>query len=154
MTKKKHVEGEQKPAAASLQALRVWLDANGLRRVALAAPLGANQMQLSRVLAGSGYLTATQRRAIEKFTKGAITVAMLEGSLREELMFDAGFAHGHAAGRSESVKSAPETRSLSAVLRDFAIQDGCRREVALAALLEAAWALLTRREPTKTRSTP
>ena len=79
MTKRSHIDGEQKPPARALRALEAWLDDSGLRRVALVAPLGASQMQISRVFAGTGYLSVTQRRAIEKFTEGAITAAMLEG---------------------------------------------------------------------------
>jgi hypothetical protein len=36
-------------------------------------------VQIHRVFAGTGYLSATQRRAIEEFTARAITAAMLEG---------------------------------------------------------------------------
>lgn len=82
MSKKSHKDGEQKLGAEVLRALLGWLDANGLRRVALVGPLGASQMQISRIFAGTGYLSAAQRRAIEKFTEGALTVAMLEGKAR------------------------------------------------------------------------
>jgi hypothetical protein len=70
---------------------------------------------------------------------------------REELYFDQGHAHGFAAGRAERMTSTPEARALAAQLRDHAIQSGCAREGAVAALLEAAWALVTKGEPTRTR---
>jgi flagellar biosynthesis/type III secretory pathway protein FliH len=70
---------------------------------------------------------------------------------REELMFDQGYEHGFATGRAEGMKSAPEARRLAALLRDLAIQDGCPREKALAALLEAAWSLVTRGKPARKR---
>jgi len=70
-------------------------------------------------------------------------------SLREELMFDQGHAHGYAAGRAKSMKSTPEVCALAAVLRDVALQNGCPRDVALAALLEAAWALVTKGRATR-----
>jgi hypothetical protein len=79
MTKANHTNGELKPAAAALRALTTWLEANGLRRAALAPVLKTHQVQLHRVFAGTGYLSATQRRAIEEFTAGAVTAAMLEG---------------------------------------------------------------------------
>ncbi len=82
MTKKAHRDGEQKPVAGALRALEAWLDASGLRRVALVEPLEASQMQISRVFAGTGYLSATQRRALEEFTGGAISAAMLDGSAK------------------------------------------------------------------------
>ena len=79
MSRKVHSDGEQRPSAAALRAIDAWLDANGLRRVALVEVLGSSQVHLSRLFAGGGYLSATQRRALEKFTGGAITVAVLEG---------------------------------------------------------------------------
>jgi hypothetical protein len=82
VTKRAHLDGEQKLTPDAIRALQAWLDAKGLRRVALAEPLRANQMQLSRVFAGTGYLSATQRRALEQFTQGALTVAMLEGTAK------------------------------------------------------------------------
>ena len=63
------------------------------------------------------------------------------GACREERFFDEGYAHGFAAGRAEGMTSTPEARALAAQLRDHATQSGCPRETALAALLEAAWAL-------------
>jgi hypothetical protein len=79
MSRRRHLDGEMKPPAGVLAALERWLDANGLRRVALVEPLGMAQAQVSRMFAGSAYLSATQRRAIEKLTEGAITIAALEG---------------------------------------------------------------------------
>jgi len=79
MTKANHTHGELKPAVAALQALTTWLAASGLRRSALAPVLKTHQVQLHRVFGGTGYLSAAQRRAIEEFTGGAITAAMLEG---------------------------------------------------------------------------
>jgi len=79
MTKVIHTNGESKPAPAALRALTTWLEASGLRRAALAPVLKTHQVQLHRVFAGTGYLSATQRRAIEEFTGGAVTAAMLEG---------------------------------------------------------------------------
>ena len=79
MSRKVHSDGELRPPAAALRAIDAWLDVNGLRRVALVEVLGSSQVHLSRLFAGGGYLSATQRRALEKFTGGAITVAVLEG---------------------------------------------------------------------------
>jgi len=79
MSRKAHRDNEQRPSAEVLAALEAWLAVNGLRRVALVKPLGTHQVQVSRMFAGTGYVSATQRRAIEAFTGGAITVAMLEG---------------------------------------------------------------------------
>jgi hypothetical protein len=70
---------------------------------------------------------------------------------REERMFDQGHAHGYAAGRAEGMASTPKARALAAVLRDHAIQAGCPRETALAALLEAAWALVVNAKPARTQ---
>ena len=70
---------------------------------------------------------------------------------REETFFELGYQHGFAAGRAEGMASAPEAGALAAVLRDIALQDGCLRETAVAALLEAAWALLVKPRPAKTR---
>ena len=79
MSRRPHNDGEVKAPANVLAALEQWLDANGLRRVALVKVLGTQQVQVSRIFAGTAYLSATQRRAIDEFTGGAITVAMLEG---------------------------------------------------------------------------
>ncbi len=79
MSKKLHRDGELRPPPAALQALDAWLDGNGLRRSALAPVLDTHQVQIHRVFAGSGYLSATQRRAVETFTNGAISAAALEG---------------------------------------------------------------------------
>jgi DNA-binding transcriptional regulator YdaS (Cro superfamily) len=79
MTRRAHVDDEMKPPANVLAALGQWLDANGLRRVALVEPLGSQQSRVTRLFAGETYLSATERRAIESFTAGAITAAMLEG---------------------------------------------------------------------------
>jgi hypothetical protein len=79
MTKANHKDGEFRPPGAVLQALTAWLEANALRRSALGPVLQTHQVQLHRVFVGTGYLSATQRRAIEDFTAGAITAAMLEG---------------------------------------------------------------------------
>jgi len=79
VSRKVHSDNEQRPPAAALRAIDAWLDANGLRRVALVEALGSSQVHLSRLFAGGGYLSATQRRGLEKFTGGAITVAVLEG---------------------------------------------------------------------------
>ena len=70
---------------------------------------------------------------------------------REELYFDQGHAHGFAAGRAEGLKSTLKAHALATVLRDEALQHGCPRENALAALLEAAWALVTKGKPTMAR---
>ena len=69
---------------------------------------------------------------------------------REESYFDEGYAHGLAAGHAEGMKSTPAARALAAQLRDHAIQSGRPREAALAALLEAAWALV-RKPATRSR---
>jgi len=66
---------------------------------------------------------------------------------REELYFDEGYAHGFAAGRAEALTSTAGARSLAAALRDQAIQSGRPREDAMAALLQAAWALVVERKP-------
>ncbi|MGC4114493.1 MAG: hypothetical protein QM765_07755 [Myxococcales bacterium] len=79
MSRKAHRDNEMRPPASALAALAAWLDDHGLRRVALVEALAIRQAQVSRVFAGEGYLSATQRREIEKFTEGAITAAMLEG---------------------------------------------------------------------------
>jgi hypothetical protein len=81
VSRKAHNDGEQRPPAGALQALGAWLDANGLRRVALVEVLGSSQVHVSRLFAGGGFLSATQRRALEKFTGGAVTVAALEGKV-------------------------------------------------------------------------
>jgi hypothetical protein len=81
MSKKANVDGKRRPASSALRTLDAWLDSNGFRRVALVVPLGTNQMQVSRIFAGTAYLTASQRQAIERFTDGAITAAMLEGNV-------------------------------------------------------------------------
>lgn len=81
MSRRPHSDGEVKAPANVLAALEQWLDANGLRRVALVKVLGTQQVQVSRTFAGTAYLSATQRRAIEKFTEGVITAAMLEGKV-------------------------------------------------------------------------
>ncbi len=88
MSRKVHSDGEQRPPAAALRAIGAWLDANGLRRVALVEALGSSQVHISRLFAGGGYLSATQRRALEKFTGGAITVAMLEGKTEPPVRVD------------------------------------------------------------------
>ncbi len=64
-------------------------------------------------------------------------------AFREERYFDRGYEHGCAAGRAEAMVSTPEARALAALLRDLALQAGLPRPVAVAALLEAAWSLLT-----------
>jgi hypothetical protein len=79
VSRKVHSDGEQRPPAAALRAIDAWLDANGLRRVTLVEALASSQVHISRLFAGGGYLSATQRRALEKLTGGAITTAMLEG---------------------------------------------------------------------------
>ena len=79
MTKGNHRDGEMRPPASVLLALTAWLEANGRRRSALVPVLQTNQVQLHRVFGGTGYLSATQRRAVEEYTAGAITAAMLEG---------------------------------------------------------------------------
>lgn len=79
MTKRVHIDREMKPAPAALAALDEWLRENGLYRSSLCAPLGTHQVQITRVFAGTGHLSATQRRALETFTEGYITVGMLEG---------------------------------------------------------------------------
>lgn len=72
-----------KPPAAIAAALDQWLAARGLPRVVLMDPLGAtNQMQVRRLFTGESLLSAEQRSAIEEFTEGVITVAMLEGRAR------------------------------------------------------------------------
>jgi DNA-binding transcriptional regulator YdaS (Cro superfamily) len=81
MTRKAHRDNELKPPADALVALDQWLNDNGLRRVALAQPMGTPQAQVSRMFAGSAYLSAAHRQAIEKLTEGAITAAMLEGKV-------------------------------------------------------------------------
>ena len=68
-----------KPPAKVLAALQQWLDENGMRRVALVKPLGAQQSRVTRLFAGEAYLSATERGAIETLTRGTITAAMLEG---------------------------------------------------------------------------
>ena len=81
--------------------------------------------------------------------------ALLElAGTREELMFDQGHAHGYAAGRAEGMVSTAEAGALAAVLRDVALQAGCQREMVVAALLEAAWALATKRTPRTARRSP
>jgi predicted XRE-type DNA-binding protein len=79
MSRKAHRDNELKPPAKALVALKQWLDENGLRQVALVKPLGSQQSRVTRLFAGETYLSATERRAIEAFTEGAITAAMLEG---------------------------------------------------------------------------
>lgn len=79
MSRAPHKDHELRPPAGALHALNAWLDANGLRRVALVEALASSQVHVSRLFAGGGYLSATQRRALEKFTGGAVTVALLEG---------------------------------------------------------------------------
>jgi hypothetical protein len=79
LTKRVHTDGEMKPAPAALAALDEWLRDNGLYRSSLCAPLGTHQVQIARVFAGTGHLSATQRRAVETFTEGYLTVGMLEG---------------------------------------------------------------------------
>jgi len=73
---------------------------------------------------------------------------------REEAFFEIGHEHGFAAGRAEDMASTPAARSLAAALRDHAIQSGLPRETALGALLEAAWALATKRTPRTARRSP
>ena len=82
MSRHPHLDDELKPPANVLAALAQWLDVNGLRRVALVKPLGTQQVQVSRMFAGTSYLSAVQRRAIETFTRGVITAAMLEGKVQ------------------------------------------------------------------------
>ena len=79
MSRRPHVDAEVKPPANVLATLSQWLDVSGLRPVALVKPLGTHQVYVSRMLAGTAYLSATQRRAIEGFTQGVITAEMLEG---------------------------------------------------------------------------
>lgn len=82
MSRKVHADAEKKPPAQALRALQEWLDANGMRRSALVEPLGVRQAQILRLFAGEAYVSATQRRALESFTGGAITAAMLEGKAK------------------------------------------------------------------------
>jgi len=79
MSRTVHRDNELKPPAKVLVALKRWLNAKRLRQVVLVRPLRAHQSRVTRLLAGEAYLSATQRRAVEEFTGGAITVAMLEG---------------------------------------------------------------------------
>lgn len=79
MSRTAHRDNELKPPTKVVAALGRWLSANGLKRVALVEPLGTRQSRVTRLFAGEAYLSATQRRAIDEFTGGAITVAMLEG---------------------------------------------------------------------------
>jgi hypothetical protein len=79
MSRTPHRDNETKPPTKVLVALKAWLKANGLTKAALARFMSISQTQTSRVLVGGAYLSATQRRAIEEFTGGAITAAMLEG---------------------------------------------------------------------------
>jgi len=65
---------------------------------------------------------------------------------REETFFGLGYQHGVAAGRAEALTSTAGARALATALRDHAIQSGCPKAEALAALLEAAWALVTNPE--------
>lgn len=73
-----HRDHEQKPPAKALFALKRWLVADGRRPGSLAPILRTSHSQVTRLLAGTAYLSATQRRAVETFTNGAITAAMLE----------------------------------------------------------------------------
>jgi hypothetical protein len=82
LSRKVHTDAEKKPPAQTLRALQEWLDANGMRRSALVEPLGVRQAQILRLFAAEAYLSATQRRALEAFTSGAITAAMLEGKAK------------------------------------------------------------------------
>jgi hypothetical protein len=56
MSKKLHEDDEVRPPPGALQALDTWLDANGLRRSALAPVLVTHQVQIHRIFAGTGYL--------------------------------------------------------------------------------------------------
>jgi hypothetical protein len=82
MSREPHKDREIKPPLAARDALLAWLDAKGLHRAVLCEPLVTHQTQVARVLQGIGYLSATQRRAVEQFTSGAITAKMLEGKAR------------------------------------------------------------------------
>jgi len=79
MSRTVHQDTEMKPPANVLLALKEFLVAMGLRQVTLAKFLRARKSRVTRLFAGEAYLSATQRRAIEEFTGGAITAAMLEG---------------------------------------------------------------------------
>lgn len=77
--KRTHIDGEAKPVPAALAALDLWLREKGLYRSSLCAPLATHQVQIARVFGGAGCLSKTQRQALEEFTEGHITAAMLEG---------------------------------------------------------------------------
>ena len=80
LTKSVHKDLELKPPPAALRALSEWMEANGgILRSALVSILETHQTQVHRVFNGQGCLSLTQRRALEKFTEGAITEAMLAG---------------------------------------------------------------------------
>jgi len=69
-----------KPPAAVAVALDTWLALRNKPRAALQGPLGAsNVMACTRTCRGEALLSTAQRAAIEVFTDGAITAAMLAG---------------------------------------------------------------------------
>ena len=124
MSRHAHLDGELRPPSKVLTALEQWLDTNGLRRAALIKPLGTQQVQVSRMFAGSAYLSASQRRAIEEFTGGAITAAMLEGKAPPPPKFEA-MRPGPVAVPSESESPAPAP-TPSAAARPHTVEDAER----------------------------
>lgn len=70
-------DGERRANPDAVRALQAWLDANGLRHNALIPVLNSSAAHVSRMFSGSAYLSATQRRALEQFTGGAVTADAL-----------------------------------------------------------------------------
>ncbi len=79
MSRTLHTDREMKLPKDVRDALKDWLKDNGWDRAALCDPLATHQTQVARIFSGVGYISATQRRALEKFTGGVFTVRMLEG---------------------------------------------------------------------------
>ena len=76
-------------------------------------------------------------------------------SRREETYFNLGYDHGVAAGRVEGLRAldnqtSPDAQSLADQLRELAIQADVSRTEKVAALLEAAWALVLDLSPNRT----
>ncbi|MBI3182567.1 MAG: hypothetical protein HYZ28_10565 [Myxococcales bacterium] len=77
---------------------------------------------------------------------------------REAAYFDIGYEHGRAFGRAEGLaegkpRATPAYRDLALRVREAAVNAGIPHDQAVAALLEATWALLASRETPRPRTT-
>lgn len=80
------------------------------------------------------------------------------GRDREEAYFDIGYEHGRALGRTEGLaegkpRAAPAYRDLALRVREAAVNAGIPHDQAVAALIEATWALLASPETPRPRTT-